>query len=130
MAATLAAMGNSPLAVTLVYNDHRPTLHRIQSDLYRLHMRVDASLLGRRYTRKPELRSCLWAVVEGFGSHPHLHAGWLFSSPDHVARFEAELPRLWAKFATAGSIMIKSGDEGWARYACKALITTDHVFLI
>lgn len=131
MAETLNLIGAS-VAVTLVYNDHRPTLERMQRDLRALHGRVDRALLGRNYNRLPaSSRTTGWAVCEGIGTHPHLHVGWKLPAGGDAALLAAIINRVWRtrKFAPAGSVKISACDEGWAGYAVKELTTSDHVFL-
>jgi hypothetical protein len=131
MAATLNLIG-APIAVTLVYNDHRPSLERMQRDLRELHRRVDRALLGRNYHKLPAAsRTSGWAVVEGIGTHPHLHVGWKLPSGGDAATLAEILNRVWRtrKFAPAGTTEISACDDGWAGYACKELTTSDHVFL-
>jgi hypothetical protein len=135
VAETLNLVG-ATTALTLVYNDHRPTLEKMRADLAKLKRRIDRAIYGRHFdTMPPADLSQVWAVVEGLGEHPHMHIG--LKLPEGGQVILADLldnsiggkVRAWEKIAPAGSYEISAADDQWAHYATKELTDSACVFL-
>jgi hypothetical protein len=117
-------------ALTLVYNDHRPTMVRMTDDLHNLMGRLDSANLGPRYTKAPaQRRTHGYACAEGIGTHPHLHVGLTIfdSGVDALSRILSE--NAWQTIAPAGSYKLTECDDGWLAYCTKDLTTSDHIIL-
>jgi hypothetical protein len=117
-------------ALTLAYNDHRPTMARMTDDLHNLMARLDRENLGKRYTKSPAQRRVHgFATAEGIGVHPHLHVGLtLFDSGvDALSRILSE--NAWQTIAPAGSYKLTECNDGWLAYCTKDLTTSDHIIL-
>jgi hypothetical protein len=124
-------------ALTLQYNDHRPTPQKMRADLAKLKRRLDRAVFGRHFDKMPatDLTQC-WAVIEGAGSHPHMHVGLKLPDGGQVILAElldtsiGGLKRVWEKLAPSGSYDLTDADDGWATYATKELTSSDHVIFL
>lgn len=122
------------LAVTLKYADGIKSTDKIRRDLHVLHSIVDRKIYGRHFAKSP-IRSSYWGVGEMLDCAPHVHMGWHFNTTNAAETFAALIESgVWERtFARGGTHDVRpinsDPNDSWASYACKALITTDHVII-
>lgn len=111
-------------ALTLSWNTDVP-LPVARGHLRLLHTKVDRTLLGARFNKKPMAeRSKAVFVFESIGSHIHVHSLWRVRF-SHMLTFNKLFPKnrggLWNRIVSSGSYELAFADDGlvFAGYALK-----------
>ena len=102
-------------------------LETVHSDLNRLHARIDHTLYGSRYHRRPAMRRTGYiGFIEHENSNIHVHLAWRVPE-DRTNEFSKVVTKEWSTVHAIGTIVVKPvRDEGWANYMIK--VTNDVVY--
>ncbi|QDM20159.1 hypothetical protein FIU28_02545 [Tardiphaga sp. vice154] len=95
-------------------------LETVHSDLNRLHARIDHTLYGSRYHRRPAMRRTGYiGFIEHQNSNIHVHLAWHVPE-DRTNEFSEVVTDEWSAIHAIGTIDVKPvRNEGWANYMIK-----------